>query len=362
MYILGINVSHHPSVCLLKDGEIIFFLEDDRLTKIKHLSWRVLLEEGRENVRIESLDHVKEYTKKIDHVIYCTYGEFDESDSIEFVKNNLRDSDILYDNFHFLKEHHLYHAANAFYSSPFQESACLVMDAAGFCHQEHIWNKEIESMYYFENNTCKEIFKNYGSYWQFFSPNRKGCKPIDYDQYCNYESNECESFSDTTSCGGIFNCLREKTGLEEGKIMGLSPYGNFKNVSDKRWFKYDEGNKIWTLDDDQFQSDVGKYKDPMSFEDTADLCDKIQEETKIYTFKLIEKILRKTNTKNLVLSGGYFLNCVNNYKYVKEFPDINFFIDPICHDGGTSMGAVRYFWHIVLKNKERHPLNTLYLG
>ena len=75
--------------------------------------------------------------------------------------------------------------------------------------------------------------------------------------------------------------------------MGLSPYGNFKNVSDKRWFKYDEENQIWTfLNDDQFQSDITKYKDPMSFEDIMDLCDKIQEETKIYTFKLIEKNLK----------------------------------------------------------------------
>ena len=57
------------------------------------------------------------------------------------------------------------------------------------------------------------------------------------------------------------------------------------------------------------------------------------------TIKLIEKALSYSNSKNIVLSGGYALNCVNNYDYVKHFKDYNFFIDPIAHDGGISMGA-----------------------
>ena len=43
--------------------------------------------------------------------------------------------------------------------------------------------------------------------------------------------------------------------------------------------------------------------------------------------------------KNIVLSGGYSLNCTNNYKYLSEFPDHQFFVDPIPHDGGSALGA-----------------------
>ena len=98
------------------------------------------------------------------------------------------------------------------------------------------------------------------------------------------------------------------------------------------------------------------------FQGAADLSKKLQEETKKHTIRLIKTLLDKTGTNNIVLSGGYFLNCVNNYQYVKEFPEVNFYIDPVCHDGGTAMGAARYVWHHILKNTTRHPLDTLFLG
>ena len=43
------------------------------------------------------------------------------------------------------------------------------------------------------------------------------------------------------------------------------------------------------------------------------------------------------------MSGGYFLNCSNNFKYVEKYPDLNFFIDPIPHDAGTAIGAAIYY-------------------
>ena len=56
---------------------------------------------------------------------------------------------------------------------------------------------------------------------------------------------------------------------------------------------------------------------------------------------LIDGVKNKSN--NIVLSGGYFLNCSNNFKYVKKYPNINFFVDPIPHDGGTAIGATVYY-------------------
>jgi predicted NodU family carbamoyl transferase len=49
------------------------------------------------------------------------------------------------------------------------------------------------------------------------------------------------------------------------------------------------------------------------------------------------------------LSGGYSLNCTNNYKYLDAFPDHQFFVDPIPHDGGTGAGAAIWFERM-LKN------------
>jgi len=66
-----------------------------------------------------------------------------------------------------------------------------------------------------------------------------------------------------------------------------------------------------------------------------------QEKTFIATCNLIDKLKDKTN--NILLSGGYFLNCSNNFKYVKKYSKLNFFVDPIPHDAGTAIGAVVYY-------------------
>jgi len=72
---------------------------------------------------------------------------------------------------------------------------------------------------------------------------------------------------------------------------------------------------------------------------------KLQEKYKKKTFKdtcdLIDQAKEINN--NIVLSGGYFLNCSNNFKYVEKYPNLNFFVDPIPHDGGTAIGAALYY-------------------
>ena len=63
MYILGVNISHHASVCLLNDGEVIFYLEDDRLSKRKEIAIE-------RDSKLLSLEKVVEYTNHIDHIIF----------------------------------------------------------------------------------------------------------------------------------------------------------------------------------------------------------------------------------------------------------------------------------------------------
>jgi len=46
-----------------------------------------------------------------------------------------------------------------------------------------------------------------------------------------------------------------------------------------------------------------------------------------------------SDCKNIILSGGYHMNCANNFKLVKHFPECNFFVDPIANDAGTAVGA-----------------------
>jgi carbamoyltransferase len=79
-------------------------------------------------------------------------------------------------------------------------------------------------------------------------------------------------------------------------------------------------------------------------------------------FGLIQKAIDITGETNIVISGGYGLNCVANYKFVKKFPELNFYIDPIAHDGGTAIGLARYAWYQYSKSIEAKSLSTVYLG
>ena len=75
---------------------------------------------------------------------------------------------------------------------------------------------------------------------------------------------------------------------------------------------------------------------------TAQLCEL---ESLKHAKTVIQKAIDyKPDVKNIVLSGGYSLNCTNNYKYLQAFPEHNFFVDPIPHDGGTAVGSALDYW------------------
>jgi predicted NodU family carbamoyl transferase len=93
-----------------------------------------------------------------------------------------------------------------------------------------------------------------------------------------------------------------------------------------------------------------------------DLAWQVQNDTQNVVKNYIQEYVDKTGIKNIVCSGGYFLNCVANYYLVKKFPNINFYFEPISHDGGTSIGASYYRWKQLNPNFKPKKQKTLYYG
>jgi len=89
---------------------------------------------------------------------------------------------------------------------------------------------------------------------------------------------------------------------------------------------------------------------------------KIQNDTQELVGDLIEKVLSETDEKNIVLSGGYGLNCVANYYFKERFPDINLYVDPTSYDGGTSIGIAKMAHYKETEDTTIRPLKSLYLG
>jgi len=91
------------------------------------------------------------------------------------------------------------------------------------------------------------------------------------------------------------------------------------------------------------------------------LCFDVQRNTLHRSLYLIGKYLNKYNTKNIVISGGYGLNCVSNHEYLKKL-DANIFIDPTCDDCGISIGAGLYHYYEKTGDYKNIPLNNVYFG
>jgi carbamoyltransferase len=367
MVILGVNIGHDASICLFKDGNIIFYLEEERLQKIKHFAVSHLNDE----YTLQAILKLKKYVNFIDYVVFTTSSNenlLDDKRICEKIINDILRLGIKIKNIELcLQHHHLHHAYNGFYNSGFKKAGVLVIDGAG----SHIRKegeldrlyREIESCYTFSYpNEAVVNYKHYAS-CDIFNSYR-------VERYVDTTENHLQIMSNYFGSGIIFNSYCNLFKLysgssnanwtEAGKLMGLSSYGNpNKKIT---WVEYYNDYPMYNI---SYMEDLkeNRVKNNFAFQEMADIAKKVQDETKEHTVRLIQKTIDKAQSNNIVLSGGYFLNCVNNYAYIKEFPNINFYVDPICYDGGTAIGACFYVWHSILGHPNKmQKLSNVYLG
>jgi carbamoyltransferase len=261
-----------------------------------------------------------------------------------------------------LEGHHLCHAHNAFYMSGFDSAVAVIMDGAGSYSDRFPQDikgntrpsREIESIYEFKNNQSKNLFTHYST------------ANFEWGEKFSYKEIDAQTLlSNALGCGSLFLLITMRLfnlgPTDSGKVMGMSSYGNLDEEKIE-WFKKYGKNFMFDCD---FLLDLRKNKvyEKASFEEKADLAKRLQYETKEYTLRFIQKAIDMSGCNNVVLSGGYFLNCVNNYEYLKAFPHVNFYVDPVCYDGGTAIGACLYVWHNVLGNPNQlKTFDNLYLG
>ena len=146
MKILGINISHHASSCLLVDNEIKFLLEDERVNRIKGYCPGQHDIETLKNGKYEIhfAEELFKYTTHLDYIIFSSfdrnvqipnYGDYDDL-IIENYVRSMKNKGITWDEIVFQKEnHHIYHACSGFYGSEFDEAVALVLDGGGSIYE-----------------------------------------------------------------------------------------------------------------------------------------------------------------------------------------------------------------------------------
>ena len=306
MKILGINISHHPSVCVYENNKIKEFYNEERFVLKKNF------QPDKDTEIYQSL--LQKLNFKPDLVCYASFGrnnEYYDCTDIEII--NKLQSQLNNPPYYFnIKEHHLYHAVSAFYFSSFDEAAAIIIDGGGAC-KFFIPFQEVESIYLINKKNIFPFFKHHNSYRNsiLFDTKEKIIPDFKFYAFLNGFLNK---FSNEKNGGHLFNDACEKIGYKDGhdagKLMGLSSYA-YTNI------KYDLNYE---------KVEIAKKTQEISFNNTCELIEMV-----------------KNKSKNIILSGGCALNCSNNFKYVKKYPELNFFVDPIPHDAGTAIGVAIYY-------------------
>jgi len=316
MKILAVNLSHHSSITQVTDGKIDFHIDETRVRRDKY--WHPF----RHDCFYQSIHNLQD--KEFDAVIFCTVDRkfhtwndpkdclFVGSDEFPVIENIKKQIPNNKNKFYIdLTQHHLYHAICGHSFSKNDESIVIVMDGGG--GQLVPTYREIESIYVIKDNEISEKWKHYSCMRANGQVQISGFKSIHNKDLEFVNEGVDIRLSDDESDGYKFSemCfIMDLPLMGEGNVMGVSAYGN-KNYKNK----------------------------PIDLLSHADRALKLQDETFSHTVELIEKAISYSDCKNIVLSGGYALNCVNNYRYLDVFPNHNFFVDPCSNDGGTSIGA-----------------------
>lgn len=317
MYILGIGGSNHDySACLVKDGEIVCMIDDERITRKKYgIGLGVELAKG--------------FSRK-----YCLDVAGINLDEVELIVSNDIINKTIYHRLESnvqLINHHMSHAAAAFYPSEWNEAAILIVDGVG--SKALIGGQteyETVTFAHGKGSDIRVLQKQYG----------KNLSDTDYVE---------------NSIGIFYALITEVIGFgehEEGKTMGLAPYGTdrlYKEI--KKYFKYSGQGKIeMTARNIEDLKDLKKMVDQeidaeACFSLKADIAwagQKILEDTML---ELCDYLYQLSGCKNLCIGGGTALNSVANYKIYKKSKFKQIYVMPATADNGTAMGAALYGYY-----------------
>ena len=318
--ILALHDSHTASVCEIKNNKIVYFQEAERLDRNKKSgNWLILLNKYKD--------------QSFDKIIFAITGSNDGNEfSEEQIKNLLAQRNIKYANFELVISHHFLHACSAFFNSGFKKSYALIIDGNGSKGKE---SSEIVSLYYFNKNKFKEIFKVYeNSYGKNYSKGK-------------------HIFLNTISLGCMFSFVKEILNYkEEGSIMGLSSYAN-KNSDLYQFFCENEFKHFTSIQGSLYNL----VNDPISMKIPETICKQLQTELEEIVIKYIINIV-KDRKRNVCVSGGVFQNTVLNSKILDVCP--NLYVDPFADDSGLSMGAA--LWDSNKNKFNGKKIKSLYLG
>lgn len=352
MYIIGISAFYHDSAaCLIKNGKIIAAAQEERFTRKKHdesfprNALKYCLDEA--GISAVEVDQVVFYEKpflKFERLIE-TYLAFAPRGFLSFMaamplwirdklfqKSNLLNelsltlgNEVNWQERLLFSEHHLSHAASAYYPSPFERAAVLTLDGVGE------WTTTSLAI---GSGKDLRVIK------ELHFPHSLGLLYSAFTYYLGFKVNSGEY-----------------------KVMGLAPYGSpiyadlikdkLMNISedgsfqlDMRYFDYATGLTMTSRKFDALFGGPPRKPESELTSREMDLAASVQKVTEEIVLQLAIGIAKETGEKNLCLAGGVALNCVANGVLLRENIFENIWIQPAAGDAGGALGAALASWYI----------------
>ncbi len=364
MYILGLSFYYHDgSAALIRDGQVLAAGEEERFSRRKHdpgfpeKAIAFCLKQA--GITMDQVDYVVFYEKpfiKFERLLLTAFSTFPRSAKVfresmlTWIQKKLWVRSMILEKLKIPRkkllfaDHHMSHAAAAFYCSPFEEAAILTLDGAGE------WTTSTMGV---GRGTKIEIMK------EMRFPHSVGLLYSAFTAYCGFEVNEGEY-----------------------KLMGMAPYGEPKYVDrimkmirinddgslwqDMKYFAYH-----WSATHSftpAFEEVMGRPGRDPALEDKSldpfycDVAMSIQKVTETIVLKMASHLAQITGLKKLCMAGGVALNSVANAKIIGQTGIEELYVMPAAGDDGGSVGAALWACHHVLGQPRTGPLEHAYLG
>ncbi len=367
-YVLGINAyDHDVSACLLRDGELVFAINKERINRKKHATGfygdvvdYCLHAEGISlddvdlvvtNCYVLPVPEIEERLVHMDEPLYLV-GKQEREKTFKHPLFRCKSSKIA------TVSHHVAHAYSAFAACPFEEGAVMVVDGVGS------YASDVPEAHWLSNG-INPLARELESYYSFKGSKLEPVKKVWMGPDRGFLSDE---FYNMAGLGAMYS--RASTYVfgdwnKCGELMGLAPYGRAEKM--KPLLRLDDGELAvpsWPAEYTQpwLEESGDSWEESASLSHWQDLAWRIQDDTERVLLARANWLRETTGAKNLCMAGGVALNCVANGRIAREAGFDNVWIQPAAGDDGIAIGAA-YYGYLELQKKPRSfVMKHAYLG
>ena len=339
MKIVGFHSGHDSAYSILEDGIPIVHNESERFNR-------------RKNSVDNSMQFFLDNEKDFSDVKYITTHRTGGMNKNNFMDSLNECENIAKENGGglYIIGHHQSHAANAFFTSDFEEALIFTVDGGGIDNLDGSTHKK---------NQIAQAKDGFITCTTFWSGKDNKIEPL--EMISRGEINIGYYWAICTARIFGLGTWRDPRGDQAGTVMGMAALGKpkymeyFSNLSNLK------SGKGWGPTDMDYLVSEAKKSEQNKF----DIAASLQLATENLIKDLLTPYIEKYKPNNLCLSGGVALNCVSVGKMLDWFPNINIYVDPIPYDAGLSLGSSRYLYHQILGNPRIYNSQqnkTPYLG